>query len=128
DLLADGLGRVQRRERVLEDHRDLVAADLLELAVAQPDQLPAAEPDRPLDDLAAPREQPEDRHAEHRLAASRFADQAKRLAGVDREVDVADRVDRGAAQPNVSGEVLDLERSGHRFTAAATGRRTRRAA
>ena len=28
DLVADGLGRVERGERVLEDHRDLVAPDL----------------------------------------------------------------------------------------------------
>ena len=35
DLLADRVHRVQRRHRLLEDHRDLVAADALHLAVAE---------------------------------------------------------------------------------------------
>src|SRR5215471_15340328 len=42
-LVADGLGRVQRGERVLEDHGDVVAADLAQLGVTQPDQLRTVE-------------------------------------------------------------------------------------
>ena len=45
-LLADRLGRVQRGERVLEDHRDLIAAQLAQLMLGQTDQLAVIELDR----------------------------------------------------------------------------------
>ena len=44
--VADRVDRVQRGHRVLEDHRDVAAPDRLQLLVAQPEQLPPAQPDR----------------------------------------------------------------------------------
>jgi hypothetical protein len=45
DLLADRVERVQRRQRVLEDHRHLVAAQRPHVAFAHADEFPAFEPD-----------------------------------------------------------------------------------
>ena len=44
-LVADAVERVQRRERVLEDHRDLLAAHLAQLLVGQLEQVAALEQD-----------------------------------------------------------------------------------
>ena len=46
DLVADRVERVQRRQRVLEDHRDLAAAQL-RISVAGSDEVLAVEPDLP---------------------------------------------------------------------------------
>ena len=48
-LLADLVERMQRRQRVLEDHRDVVAADLAKLGVRERHQIAALEQDPPLD-------------------------------------------------------------------------------
>ncbi len=108
-LLADLLRRVERGLRVLEDHRDLVAAQLLKLGIAESDELAPAERHRAPDDLAAPREQAEDRQPEHRLAAPRLADQSEGLADVDREIDVPNGLHGRSRQLDVRGQVLDLE-------------------
>ena len=41
----DGEHRVQARDRVLEDHRDVAAADLADLVLGQGDEVPALELD-----------------------------------------------------------------------------------
>jgi hypothetical protein len=48
DLVTDPEHGVQRRQRVLEHHCDVLAPDGLELLLAQPDELPVA-----IEDLAA---------------------------------------------------------------------------
>ena len=47
DLAPDRPGRVQRGHRVLEDHPDVVAADLAHLGLGQGDEVAAVEPDLP---------------------------------------------------------------------------------
>ena len=79
DDLADALARVQRRVGVLEDHLHL-AAQRLQLAALQADDLLAVEAHRARRRL----EQLQDRAAQGGLAAARLADQAQRLALVDR--------------------------------------------
>ena len=108
-LLADRLCRVQRRLRVLEDHRHLVAPELAHPLVRQAHQVLAIEPDRPLDDLPALGQQPHDRQPQHRLAAAGLPHQTERLAGVDRQVDVPHGLDGRARQLDVCAEVADLE-------------------
>ncbi len=51
DLRPDPERRVQRGHRILEDHRDLPAADVLELGLLAADQLAAVEHHRAADDL-----------------------------------------------------------------------------
>src|SRR5262249_60251050 len=90
-LVADRLSRVERGQRILEDHRDLVAPDLAQLIVGQADQLAVPQPDRAADDVTAGWQQAHDRQPRHRLPAARFGDQAEWLARLE-----AQRYIRGA--------------------------------
>ena len=109
DLVADGHGRVQGGQRVLEDHADALAADLLHRLVVEGHEVAPVEADRSARDGAAGRKQTHDREGGHRLAAARLPDQSEGLAGVQREVDALDGVHRPATQADVGGEPGDLE-------------------
>ena len=52
DLPADGEQRIERGHRLLKDHRDVVAADVLHLAFGEAEQIGALEADRAADDAA----------------------------------------------------------------------------
>ena len=58
DLPADRQHRVQRGHRLLEDHRDLVAAHLAHLGFAEVEQVAPGETDRAGDDAAGRRRRP----------------------------------------------------------------------
>ena len=85
-LLLDGVQRVERRHRLLEDDRDAVAADLAHLGVGDLEQVLAVE-----EDLARRMrrrrigQEPHDRERGDRLAGARFADEGHRLAAADAE-------------------------------------------
>jgi hypothetical protein len=97
DLLADLPDRVQRRCRLLEDHRDPLAADPAQLVLGHRDQVRPVEDDLAALDLPRLGHETEDRQARHALAAARLADQAHDLAPSDLEVDAVDRAhDTGA--------------------------------
>src|SRR5579884_1405824 len=122
DLPVDAEQRVQRRHRVLQDRRDLGAADPAHLALALSDQLLAAEDDRPADDAGRGGKQPDERLAGCRLAAARLTDDAERLALVEVEADAVHRLDdpRAAERHVVRLKVPDLEQPRHKG-GAATG-------
>ena len=111
DLAADRQHRVEARHRLLEDHRDVVAADVAHLAArtvaagrVPSKRMRAGDLARRLGD------QPQDRHRGDRLAAAGFADDGQRLAGVDVEGDAVDRADRRRPGVREMGlEVLDFE-------------------
>ena len=96
DLVADGEHRVQAGHRLLEDHRDAVAADVAHLRRRQVEQVPAVEHDLPGGDAAGRRHQPHDGQRQHRLAAAALADDAERAAAIDRDVDAVHRGDVAA--------------------------------
>ena len=54
-LAPDGERRIQARERVLEDHRDLAAAQVAQVVQGQPAQVPVAEDHVAAQDLAVRR-------------------------------------------------------------------------
>ncbi len=112
-LVADRLRGVQRGERVLEDHGDVVAADRAQLGIAQADQFPAVQLDRAVDDRPARRQQPHDGQARHRLPAARLAHQPEGLSRLDGQIDVADGVDDRLGELDVRGQIADLEDWGH---------------
>jgi hypothetical protein len=86
---ADALARVQRRVRVLEDHHHL-APDRPHLGAREVRDVAALE-----DHAAAGRVEQAHHAARHRrLAAARLADDAERLALLDREADAVDRLHR----------------------------------
>ena len=108
DLEPDRVHRVQRRHRLLEDHRDLAAADLAQRAVVDADQLAAVELDRSAD-VGVLRQQAHQRHRRRRLAGSRLADDGQDLAGVELERRVDHGRVPGAVDPELDVQVLDLE-------------------
>ena len=109
---ADGVARVERRERVLEDHLH-PPPQRLELALAERGDVLAVEDDPARGRLVQAEERPPDR----RLAAARFADEAERLAAADLEADAVDRADVAdvavehdpGLDREVDLEVLDLD-------------------
>src|SRR5690606_14643948 len=100
---ADGLARVQRRERVLEDHLDRTAKCLralrsrIELAAFEDDPTGG----RPI--------QARDHASGGRLAAARLADEAERLAARNLEADAVDGLqpaDRALQHAGLDRKVL----------------------
>ena len=73
------------RHRVLEDHRDLRAADPAQLVVGRADQLGAVEARRALEARVGRARQPHQRHRGHRLARAGLADDRHDLARLDGE-------------------------------------------
>jgi hypothetical protein len=103
DLVADREQRVQRRHRLLEDHRDLGAADAAHLALRRLAQVLAGEPDRAARFRAV--DEAQHREGGDRLPGAGFADERELLARRDRERHRVD--DRARAEAN--GEAVDLE-------------------
>src|SRR6185436_18459074 len=114
DLIADGEHRVQRRHRLLEDHRDPVAADRAHLGLGQGEQVPAAVADLARGDAARRRDQPHDRERGHALAAAGFADDPEGAAPRDLERDAVDGADRPLIGAELRHQPAELEqRLGH---------------
>ena len=114
DLLADRERRVQRRHRLLEDHRDAVAAQVAHRRRLEPDQLAALEADRAAGDAAGRRRhQPHDRERRDALAAARFADDGERAARLDREAHAVDRRELARVGDEVGAQVADFEQRAH---------------
>jgi hypothetical protein len=104
ELVADGEDRVQRAERVLEDHGDPAAADLAALLGGHLEHVLAAEEDLALGDLR--RRHVEDAHdglGGHRLAGTGLAEHGERLARAHVVVDAVDGL--GHAVPGVELDV-----------------------
>src|SRR3989442_224874 len=92
-LPEDGEERIQRRHGVLEDDGDPPATDPAQFALALPGQVLALEDDTAAHDPGGPRQEPDDREARRRLAASRLADEPQGLALVEREAHAVHRLD-----------------------------------
>ena len=97
DLIADGEERVQRRHRVLQDHRDPLAADSSHLRLGLLHEVDALEHDLARDDLGRRRQHPEQRERQGRLARARLTHDAERLALIERQGDVVHRARHAGA-------------------------------
>ena len=109
ELRPDAVERVQRGERVLEDHRDLLAAHLAQLVLGQREQVAALE-----DHLAAERGVRGAGQAQHgevrdALAGAGLAHDAERAAGVDRVGDAVDGAHDAVVRQELDREVADFE-------------------
>src|SRR5438876_4639217 len=110
DLLADGEDRIQRGHGLLEDHRDLFAADLPHLRGGQAEEVLAVVDDLALHDAPGRlRDEPHDAQGGDRLARTRLADDAERLALVDVEADAVDGAHDALVGEEVCLESLDFE-------------------
>ena len=108
-LPADGVERVERGQRVLEDGADLAAPDLAHLLVGQVVDAPAAEADLARGDAPGWIEQSDDRRAGQRLAGAGFADHPQDLTRRDVERDIVERDQGAAAGREFDPEVADFE-------------------
>jgi hypothetical protein len=85
DLETEREHGIQARHRLLEDHRDRVAAYLPHLFFRELQQLAAFEPDLANGAAVGRRQQPHDRERGDALAGARFANDRHRLARGDVE-------------------------------------------
>ncbi len=108
DLKADGEHGIERGHRLLEDHRDAVAADLAHLLVGQVDEIASGEADMARRDAAVGlRHETHDRQCGDALAAPRLADDCQRLVALHGKADVAHGRMPAAAGAERGDEVLD---------------------
>jgi hypothetical protein len=89
-LEADGQHRVEAGHRLLEDHRDVVAAHLAHRRLGQGQQVAVVQEDLALDPAVRLRDQPHDRQRGDRLAGTGLADDGHRLVRRHIEVDAVD--------------------------------------
>ena len=109
ELAGDAQHRVERGHRVLEDHRHAAAAQVAHLLRVGAEDVAALEADLAADDAARLLEKPHQRKRGDALAGARFADDAERLAGRDREADAVDRAHHALVGEELGLEVADLE-------------------
>ena len=116
DLVADRVDRVERGHRLLEDHRDIVAAHLAHPRLGRVEQVFAGKADGALGDPARRhRHQPHDGERRHALAAAGFADDAQRPARRQIEAQAVDHPrDRAVLEIEFDRQSLDLEQRAHR--------------
>src|SRR5256886_15944337 len=98
--------RVQRGHRVLEDHRDLVAAKLPDLLVRHLHDVLFAVQDLSTGDLPGFRNQPQEGKRRHRLAGAGLAHDPYDLPAVDVEADAVDGVQRAAGHEKLNPQIL----------------------
>ncbi len=118
-LRADRVGRVQAGHRLLEDHRQLVAAQPRHAAFGQPQQVVVVKAQHVGAALGAARQQAHHRQRGHRLAAAGFAHQAMGLAAL--RPSAKRRAPPRRLPPNVTRR-LATSRTGLKLVAAAPSR------
>src|SRR5439155_15126361 len=99
DLSADRQDRIQRRHRILEDHRDVASTNPAQRTIALANEIGALEQSGTRLDAPIAREQTENRQRRHALPTPGLTHDPKRLTGRDVERDAVDSVHRAAACP-----------------------------
>ena len=108
DLLSDPADRIERGARALEDHRDFPAPQLAHRAF-RPEDIGAAERDRPQADAGGLVEKSHDGEGENGLSRSAFTDDAEDFSSFDGESDVFERLDGARARFEVEGKPVDAK-------------------
>src|SRR6476660_5668758 len=107
DLPADRIDRIERQSRLLEDHRDGLAAERGQLIVVEREHVAPEDLDATRDPRALPRQQPHQRAQGDALARAGFTEQAEHLALAERKAEIVHGMDRAlAAEADV--ESVDL--------------------
>ena len=110
DLIADGHHRVQARHGVLEDHGDLLAANLAHFLCTQLQQVLAFKEDlTTADNTGRVRDQTHDAQRRSRLACAGFTDEADALTLLNAQVKMVDRLDDTFVCTVFNGKILNLE-------------------
>ncbi|MNC51939.1 hypothetical protein D3C75_1012570 [compost metagenome] len=117
-LIPHGLHRVEGRHRLLEDHRDAVAAHLVHLIRCQSEQLLPLKADGARHHLTVgPRQQPHDGQRGNALAAAGLTDYPQGLARGYLEADPVEHLDLAVVDRELHLEIADLEDGGHALAA-----------
>ncbi len=109
DLPADRVDRRHGAHRILEDHGDLVAADMPQRCPREADELLALVADRARQDGVRVVDQSHDGERGERLAGARLADHGQDLALGHDEGDVLDRLEDAGLGAERDAEIVDLE-------------------
>jgi hypothetical protein len=110
DLLAYRQHRVERRHRILEDHRDTLAAERSHLRLRHPHDIAAFEHDRPGADSAGMRHQTQNRPRGHGFAGPGLSDNGDDLAGADLHAHAVDGAKRVSVRRfEFDAEAFDLQ-------------------
>ena len=114
-LRVDAQDRIERHHRVLEDHRDAVAAQGAHLALGEFREILALVQDRAADNASRWIDQADDGEAGDRLAGAGLADQSQHLSARDGERHVVHRLHHAGAREEMRAQVAHFEgRGGHR--------------
>ena len=113
ELPLDGENGVETGHGLLENDRDLVAADLIHFAEGDLGQIDAPEKDLAALDIAVAVKQAQDAHGRNGLAGAGFADYAKRLALLHGIRYVIDGLHDAALGGKVCVQVLDFKQICH---------------
>ena len=108
-LFADADDGIERGKRILEDHADFVAADLVELFFGDLEEILAAIEDGSAFDDGVGRQDTHDGLGGNRFAGSGFPDDAKGLAFIEVKGDAADGLDDAMVRLEGNREVIDLD-------------------
>src|SRR6267143_2425474 len=109
DLAADRQHRIEARHRLLEDHRNVVAANSAHLAFGELQQILTLEANGTRDLARGLGNEPHQRHRGDRFAAAGFSDDRQRLTFVDMEGDAVDRPVDTLGRSKMGLQVLDFE-------------------
>jgi hypothetical protein len=124
-LRVDPQDRIERRHRVLEDHRDPPAAQAPQRALGKADEFLALEPDRPGRDASGRVDEAEDREAGDGLAGARFPDEPQHLAAADLEGHAVDGHHEPLAGLERDREVAHRQDGAHRASLGLSTSRSR---
>ncbi len=113
ELVRDPQERIERRHRVLKNHRDALAANSAHFLFGQFQEVAAAEQHFAAGYASGRRrDQPHDRQVGDRLAGTGFADDSERLTALEVERDVVHCLDDSTVFVEVRAKVVDREESG----------------
>ena len=110
DLSLDRVQRIERGHRLLEDHRDVVAADLAQFLLGGGEQVPSVEQDAAARVCRRAGQQLQDGQRGDRFSRPGFADQRDGLARIDVERDPVDRQRLGSGLVECDREIVDGEK------------------
>ena len=109
DLKADGEAGIERRHRLLEDHRHVFAGDAPPLVRAHRREIRAVEGHAVGGHGRGRRQEAHRRQHRHRLAGAGFADDRQHFVALERQVEPVHRRERAVACRERDGEIADFE-------------------
>ena len=109
DLPPHLVERMERRQRILEDHRDALSADVPQLVRRKGQKVEPVEENAPFDGRIRKPRETHDGQGRDALARPGLTDDPQRAAAVEGEGDAVDGIDDAVASREANSQVLDLE-------------------